>query len=112
MYELIANVAEGGLRDAESLLDQLMCYSDGSITYENVSKILGLSPRSYFFKLDQAIHEQKNSFAFELAQEVFSTGKDLICFVDSLMEHFRIHLLYKLKTPVSLYLSEEDRRSI
>ncbi len=111
VYELIAAVAEGGLRDAESLLDQLICYSSGPITYENVSQILGLSPRSYFFKLDRAIHEQQLSFAFELAKEIFSTGKDLVCFIDSLMEHFRIHLLYKLNIPICSYLSEEDRSS-
>jgi DNA polymerase-3 subunit gamma/tau len=111
VYELIAMQAEGGLRDAESLLDQLMCYSEGYITYENVIKILGLSPKSTFFKLDQAIYNQQFSFAFDLAKEIFSTGKDLACFIESLMEHFRLHLLYKLNIPISSYLSEEDKRS-
>ena len=109
VYELIAALAEGGLRDAESLLDQLVCYSDGPITYEAVTKILGVTPRSTLFKLDQAIDTQQLSFAFDLAKEIFSTGKDLLCFFDSLIEHFRTHLLYKLKIPISSYLSEEDR---
>ena len=110
-YNLIAQVAEGGLRDAESLLDQLICYSEGPITYETVSKILGLSPKSYFFKLDQAIDKQDFAFAFDLAKEIFSTGKDLACFVENLMEHFRVHLLYKLGLPLSSYLSESDQKS-
>lgn len=111
VYELIATLSEGGLRDAESLFDQLICYSDGTITYDNVIKILGLSPKSFFFKLDEAIHSQQFSFAFDLAKEIFSTGKDLICFVENLMEHFRIHLLLQLKISISSYLTEEDKKS-
>jgi len=108
--ELIAHLAEGGLRDAESLLDQLICYADGPITYDNVATTMGLSPRSYFFQLDQAIGRSDLSFAFHLAGEVFSTGKDLSSFVEALMDHFRILLLIKLKQPLP-YLPEKEKAS-
>lgn len=111
VYELIATLSEGGLRDAESLLDQIVCYSQDTITYDMVTKILGLTPKSCLFKLDQAIYNQQLPFAFELTQEIFSTGKDPICFLDSLIEHFRFHLLYKLNIPITSYLSQEDRNS-
>src|SRR6185437_15580137 len=78
---LIAHQAEGGLRDAESLLDQLICYAEGPITYESLVKTLGLSSRASYFQLDQAIRADTQAFAFELAQEIFSSGKDLACFL-------------------------------
>lgn len=108
---LIAHIAEGGLRDAESLFDQLLCYSEGPITYEKVAQTLGLSPRSLFFQLDRAISSGDLSKAFELSKEVFSSGKDLVYFLEGLMEHFRTHLLLKLGEPPATYLSEEDRKN-
>lgn len=108
---LIAHQAEGGLRDAESLLDQLICYAEGPITYESLAKTLGLSSRTIFFALDQAITTDRHEYAFELAQQIFATGKDLACFLDGLLEHFRTLLLYKLQLPLSSYLNETDKKA-
>ena len=107
--QLIAHLAEGGLRDAESLLDQLICYTDGPISYDVVANTLGLSSKSVYFQLDKEISSSNLSFAFELAQDLFAKGKDLICFLDGLLEHFRTHLLLKLGHPP--YLSDHDRKS-
>ena len=107
--ELMAHVAEGGLRDAESLLDQLLCYASGHLTYEEAAQILGISPRSMFFKLDHAIESYNLSFAFELASELFSTGKDLSTFLDGLIEHYRTILLLKFNLPLASYLHEKER---
>lgn len=109
--ELIAHLAEGGLRDAESLLDQLICYTEGPISYEGISQMLGLSPRKTYFQIDQAIASDDYGFAFQLASEVFSTGKDVSCFLDGLMEHFRTILALKLNQPLSSYLNETDRKN-
>ncbi len=97
--QLIAHVAEGGLRDAESLFDQLLCYTNGPLTYDETAKILGISPRSMYFRLDHAVETYNLSFAFELATEVFSSGKDLSAFLDGLIEHYRTILLLKLQLP-------------
>jgi DNA polymerase-3 subunit gamma/tau len=109
--ELIAHLSEGGLRDAESLLDQLICYSEGPVTYERIAKTLGLSPRSLFFQLDQAIARDDHAFAFQLAEDVFSTGKDLACFLEGAMDHFRMLLVLKMGLPLSSYFNENDRKS-
>ena len=108
--ELIAHVAEGGLRDAESLLDQLICYTNGPLTYHETTQILGISPRSTYFRLDHAIEAYNLSFAFELATEVFSSGKDLSAFLDGLIEHYRTILLLKLQLPAASYLHEKDQK--
>ncbi len=109
--QLIAHLAEGGLRDAESLLDQLLCYSEGPITYSSVAQAVSLSPRAYYFRLDGAIADRNLSFAFELSQEIFSTGKEIASFLDGLMQHFRTILLFKLNLPLSTYLSEADKKA-
>lgn len=95
VFSLIADLSEGSLRDAESLFDQIICYAEHPMTAAKVSATLGLMPRSVFFALDKAFEEQKLSFAFELVNDVFSSGKDLSYFIDHLIEHYR-HLL-KLK---------------
>ncbi len=108
--QLIAHVAEGGLRDAESLFDQLLCYTNGPMTYDETAQILGISPRSMFFRLDRAVETYNLSFAFELAAEVFSSGKDLSAFLDGLIEHYRTILLLKFQLPAATYLHEKDQR--
>lgn len=107
--QLMGTLAEGGLRDAESLFDQLICYAQGPITVDLCAQMLGISPRSFYFRLDQAIDSFNLSFAFELAHEVFSTGKETTAFLDGLIEHFRTLLLYKFQLPPSSYLSSADR---
>lgn len=109
--QLIAHLAEGGLRDAESLLDQLLCYSEGPITYDSVAQAVSLSPRSYYFRLDTAIADRNLAFAFELSQEIFSSGKEIASFLDGLAEHFRTLLQIKLGLPFSTYLSESDKKA-
>lgn len=93
---LIAAHAEGSLRDAESLLDQLLCYQEGGITVESVSRALGLVSRELFFNLDNAAREHDLLFAFELAEQVFKQGSHLEYFLENLAEHYRNILLVKL----------------
>lgn len=96
VFSLVANLAEGSLRDAESVFDQIICYAEHPITAAKVSTTLGIMPRSVFFLLDQAFDEQNLSYAFELANDIFSSGKDLSYFIDNLIEHYRCILKLKL----------------
>ncbi|HEX2583074.1 MAG TPA: DNA polymerase III subunit gamma/tau [Chlamydiales bacterium] len=86
---LLAQHADGSLRDAESLLDQILCFSNASITAADVRNALGLVPQELFFALDKAFAEQKLSFAFELVEELFASGKDITYFLEQLIEHYR-----------------------
>ncbi|MCE5318069.1 MAG: DNA polymerase III subunit gamma/tau [Parachlamydia sp.] len=93
---MIATLADGGLRDAESLLDQIHSFHAGKISVEDVSTILGMVSRDYFFELDRAGKEGNLAMSFEVAHRVFTQGKDLVHFVESLTEHFRNLLMVKL----------------
>ena len=112
VLRLIASRSEGALRDAESLLDQLVAYQQGSIlTLERAQSIMGLASSELFFSLDTAGAEGRLSFAFEVAEKLYSEGKDLVHFVEMLTEHVRKLLIVKLcggKTPLLDLTSEEQ----
>jgi DNA polymerase III subunit gamma/tau len=108
---LLAQRADGGLRDAESLFDQIIAFHEGRITVQIVADVLGIVPKDTLFALDFAGKEGKLSIAFEIAHQVFSQGKDITQFVESITEHFRTLLLIKIsgiQAPF-LNLSETDK---
>ncbi len=108
---LLAQQAEGSLRDAESLLDQVIAFGEGKISLSLVTAILGLVSQDAYFELDRAGKEGNLVKAFEIVDQVFSQGKDLTHFIEGLVEHFRTILLIKLagKDSSFLTLSQEDR---
>lgn len=108
---IVATRANGGLRDAESLLDQIIAFHEGKITTDAVASILGVVSRESFFELDREGKKGNLAKAFEIAHQVFSGGKDLLHFIESLTEHFRDILMVKLsgeKAPF-LVLSAAER---
>lgn len=106
--QLIAHVAEGGLRDAESIFDQLLCFREGVITYESAAQNLGVTPKHFYYKLDEAIEKENLSAAFDLSHTLFSTGRELHTFLEGLLDHFRTHLLTHYNLPSSTYLHPQD----
>lgn len=108
---LIASRAEGGLRDAESLFDQILSFYDGKISQGQASSVLGIVPQETFFKLDKEGKEGNLATAFETAEQLYSEGKDFAFFTDTLLEHFRHVNLVKLsgKNASFLDLAEDER---
>ncbi len=107
-FDLIAAFADGSLRDAESLLDQILCFAEGTVTASAVRQTLGLVPEEIFFSLDQAFSECRLSFAFELVDQLFQMGKDLGHFLEQLIEHYRRIALCRIlnEKPLSPALAE------
>jgi DNA polymerase-3 subunit gamma/tau len=103
---ILAECADGSLRDAFSLLDQVLCLSKHHITYEPIAYLLGLATKKHFFELDKAFIEGNLSYAFVLADTLYSEGKDLSYFIDKLIEHYQTILKYLLKATCSICLSE------
>ncbi len=89
---LIARKADGGMRDALSLLDQVIAFSDADITEDAIQNLLGLIPRDVYFDLTQAIVDRDGARALEIVDELAREGSDLGEFVAGLIAHFR-HLL-------------------
>ena len=110
---LIAGMADGGLRDAESLFDQVLAFHEGEITSEAIAAVLGVMPRDIYFRIDRAGKEGNFAEAFLIVEELFAQGKDLLHFVEGLVEHFRNLLIIRLSgadTPL-VNLSETHRAS-
>ena len=86
---IIARMSEGSLRDAESLMDRLICLSPEKISIESVASVTGGISKSDFFALDEAYASDNVSFAFDLSQKFFQHGTDFDVILDFLMEHYR-----------------------
>lgn len=103
---LICHLAEGSMRDAESLLDQLISFHGESLTGEIAAEALGVVPRELFFRLDAAAESEDFAQAFQIADELLNRGKNPLHFVEGLAQHYRNRLLIDLKVPLPLSSSE------
>jgi DNA polymerase III subunit gamma/tau len=101
---LLAQRAEGGLRDAESLFDQILAFEEGPITVASVTTTLGLMPREIYFEIDQAGKEGRFAKAFEIVHQVFNEGKDLTYFIEGLIDHLRQILLVKISASPAFFM--------
>jgi DNA polymerase-3 subunit gamma/tau len=96
----LAGYADGGLRDAESLLDQAVTFSDGHLHEEIINEVLGIAPMEWFLELDRAIDTADISVAYTLSDRVFLEGKDIGHFIDDLTDHYRSLLLLQQNIPL------------
>jgi len=93
---LIAKKADGSLRDAESLLDQVVSFSNKSPSIVEVQKILGIIDSSYFFKASKAILDNNLSQLVKIVDEVYQMGLNVNEFLNGLADHFRTLLAVNL----------------
>ena len=100
----IARKADGGMRDALSLMDQVVAFSDSGVTEQAVQDLLGIISRDVYFDLTQAIVEKDGAAALQVVARLVAEGGDYGEFVEGLLEHFR-HLLVARATGA---LSDED----
>jgi DNA polymerase-3 subunit gamma/tau len=111
---LIAEAAEGSLRDAQSLLDQAVAFSGEVISDEDLKEILGTMSRDILFAFSRAIFEEKADEIFPLAEKLIENGYDLRFFYSKLIQHFRNLLLVKsVQSPQDLLpLNEEEMKAL
>ncbi|MFH1538363.1 MAG: DNA polymerase III subunit gamma/tau [bacterium] len=100
----IAATADGSLRDAISILDQLVSFSGGKITAEHVSDVLGMIPGGEMLSFINALLDNDAPRCFELFDQFFQEGKSVSLFVRLLLEHFRD--IYFLQAGMPVELSE------
>lgn len=107
---LIAEAADGSLRDAQSLLDQAVAFSGEHINDDDLKEILGVMNREILFEFSSAIIQEKPNRIFSLVEKVIDNGYDLRFFHKELIQHFRNMLLVSsVKKPQEfLPLREED----
>ncbi|MGB9746277.1 MAG: DNA polymerase III subunit gamma/tau [Bacteroidales bacterium] len=92
---IIALKAEGAMRDALSIFDQIVSFSGGQVTYANVIKSLNILDYEYYFRVTDSFLENDTVSVLLLFNEILEHGFDAQNFIISLGNHFRDLLVCK-----------------
>ena len=92
---VIAMKADGGMRDALSIFDQVVSFTGGNITYKSVIDNLNVLDYEYYFRLTDSFLENKVSDALLLFNDVLNKAFDGSHFITGLSSHFRDLLVAK-----------------
>ena len=110
--QVIARAAEGGMRDALSLLDQAISFSQDKVTVEDALTVTGSVSQSFLNQLARAVHEKNAASGLEALEELLHQGKDPARFIEDLIYFYRDMLLYKaapaLEESLERVLLDED----
>ena len=101
---IIAQKADGGMRDALSLFDQMVSYTQGNVTYQGVIGSLNILDYDYYFRFTGLFLEHKISETMLLFDEVLRRGFDGGNFITNLTAHLRDLLVSR--EPATLPLLE------
>lgn len=92
----IARGADGGMRDAQSTLDQLISFCGTTVVEADVLSMFGLAARAQLLELADAILAADSANALRLLDQLARSGKDLGRLLGDLLTHFRNLLIFKV----------------
>jgi DNA polymerase-3 subunit gamma/tau len=109
---VIARKVHGSLRDAESILDQLVSYSGTQVEVDDVRTVFGFLSSAVFFDLVDRLLSGDSSGVLAVLEEVNSKGVEMSELMIGLLEHLRLVLLIQLgvQTDDVAGLTEEERQ--
>jgi len=97
---VIARNSDGALRDAESILDQVISYSEGEVKLEDVEKLLESVNREMLASFAKLLIDKNTEASLKIIDDIYRAGYDPILFIRYLSEYFRNLLVVKVtKTP-------------
>ncbi len=99
---LIARKADGGLRDALSLFDQLVSFSGGDVTYAKAVEILSILDMDTFFAVTEEILNKNIAQSLLIFDNVLNQGFDGSLFVSGMAQHFRNLMVCKNESTLKL----------
>ena len=94
--DLIAREADGSMRDALSLLDQVMACLEGTITNDKIVDVLGVIDRKNLFAISSAILGRNIPAILDILDDIYLHGQDMKKLYSDLREHFRNMLIVKM----------------
>ena len=106
---VISRLGEGSMRDAESLLESIIAYSDKNIGVKEIYHILGIPAKELFFQLDKAFEKEDSGAIFDLAETLFSSHTNLTSLIDELAMHYKFIAKTLLHKEDSSLLTEEEK---
>lgn len=93
---MIAESADGGMRDAESIMDQILSFGGGEIRTEEIVKLLGLGASHLLDQLVGNILQNDSSESLKTLNELAEHGADLSQCLKKLISYFRDLMVYKI----------------
>ena len=90
---LIASQAQGGMRDALSLLDQCAGMSGGEITLEKAQQVLGAAGSDQVERMAQSIADRQVRQTLAQLQQIYDNGADLSVFVREMIDYYRERMI-------------------
>lgn len=95
---IIAREAEGSMRDAQSLMDQVISFSGQTVRDKDITDTLGIIDRDIIFESSAAILQKAPDRCLEIVEKIYNYGYDIKEFYRALMQQFR-NLLIRLIAP-------------
>lgn len=103
--KVIAKAAEGGMRDALSILDQVISFGENEVTLENALMVTGSVTKSDLLNYLRAVCNNETSIGLETMHKLLQDGKDASRIVEDLIDYCRDLLLYQ-QSPVMVEENE------
>ncbi len=108
---LLAQQADGGMRDALSLLDQCASFDGGTLTAERVEESLGLIGREPIYRLTKAIGGRRKGEVLETVADLLAGGKDPMQLLAELSLHLRSLMLYEAAGALEVLDLSDDAKA-
>ncbi|MEG2789887.1 MAG: DNA polymerase III subunit gamma/tau [Romboutsia sp.] len=102
---LISRNSQGALRDALSILEQCISFSEEEISYKDVVELLGTVNIEQLFELAQYIIDQNTKESLQVLNEFILWGKDIRNLINDLIDHFRNLMVCKVSTELDEIIS-------
>ncbi len=99
---IIAEKSDGGLRDALSMFDQLVSFTRGNLSYENIIENLNILDYDYYFKIVDHILECDIPKTLLVFNDILDKGFEGLHFINGLASHFRNLLVCKDESTIKL----------
>jgi len=109
--QLVARLADGAMRDAESLLDRLLTL-EGPLTLKQTEDALGLPPQEALFALAEALDKGQLRPALEQAQQLYTQGFAARTLAQGLLEALRAGLYGRMGLGTGPHLNQPDERLV
>jgi DNA polymerase-3 subunit gamma/tau len=106
---IVARKADGGMRDALSLLDQVLSLTGGTVDTESVRRVLGLVEEERYLELLDVLREGRHAAVFTLVETLMDEGYDLVEFYHGLLDTLRIVLRLRLAADAEVDVREDLR---
>ena len=96
---MIALLSDGGMRDAQSMLDQLLTFSEGKLTAQAVQSMYGLLPQEALTTLGQSIEHGDYTHVLQIVEQIAQKGCDIYRALIDLERYFHEQFLKAIKDP-------------